>query len=119
MATNYKKKILPPINNGLWHFFEVISGKWKALLLFHIEAGTTRPGRLQKIIPDADRRVLDQQLNELIADGLILKKIIKKKPLHVEYALTAIGESILPVLCEINNWGEFYITKKNKKNKEQ
>lgn len=108
MASNYEKKLPPVMENGLSRFFEVISGKWKALLLFHIETGATRPGQLQKVILDADRRVLDQQLNELIADGLISKKIVEQKPLHVEYDLTDIGRSILPVLCKINDWGEFY-----------
>ncbi|MFY7816362.1 MAG: winged helix-turn-helix transcriptional regulator [Chryseobacterium taeanense] len=108
MAIPYEKKLPPVLNNGLGKFFEVISGKWKAFLLFYINKGVKRPGQLQRMIPDADRRVLSQQLNELLTDGLLTRKIVKQKPLHVEYELTAMGESILPVLCTINNWGDFY-----------
>ncbi|WP_449399048.1 winged helix-turn-helix transcriptional regulator [Chryseobacterium wanjuense] len=47
---------------------------------------------------------------ERIADRWFAnKKIVKQKPLHIEYELTAMGESILPVLCIINNWGDIYI----------
>lgn len=118
MAIPYEKKLPVVLNNGLGKFFEIISGKWKAFLLFYIDTGVKRPGQLQRIIPEADRRVLNQQLNELITDGLITKNLVKQKPLHVEYDLTAIGKSILPVLCTINNWGDFY-KKEHEKNSDE
>lgn len=112
----YQKKLPMVLSNGLGVFFEIISGKWKASLLFYIYSGAHRPGQLQKMIPDADRRVLDQQLNELIAHGLLSKTIVKAKPLHVEYQLTSLGNSILPVLCLMNDWGDNYLKQNEKTN---
>lgn len=119
MAITYEKKLPTVLNNGLGKFFEVISGKWKAFLLFHIHTGVKRPGQLQRIIPEADRRVLDQQLNELITDGLLHKIIVEQKPLHVEYELTTLGESILPILCKMNDWGDFYKKEVERRNGEK
>lgn len=116
MAIAYEKKLPPVLNNGLGKFFEVISGKWKAFLLFYIDTGVKRSGQLQRMIPEADRRVLAQQLNELLTDGLLTRKIVKQKPLHTEYELTAMGESILPVLCIINNWGDIYKSGNERRN---
>lgn len=106
MAAVYEKKLPLVLNNGLGKFFEIMSGKWKAYLLFYIEQGVNRPGQLQRVIPGADRKVLDQQLNELVADGLLAKITVAKKPLHVAYQFTPLGESILPILCRMNDWGE-------------
>lgn len=94
------------MNNGLGLFKEVLSGKWKILLIYHIHSGIRRPGELQRKIPNADRRVLTNQLGELVKHELVSKKVYSDLPLKVEYELTALGESILPLICQINQWGE-------------
>ncbi|MEJ5055801.1 winged helix-turn-helix transcriptional regulator [Sphingobacterium sp. MYb382] len=104
----YEKKLPTVLNNGLGLFFEVMSGKWKAMILFYIELGNTRPSELQRKIPDADRRVLDQQLMELVNHGLLNKIDFKTKPPKVVYELTELGKTILPILCHINDWGDEY-----------
>lgn len=104
----YHKKLPTVLNNGLGLFFEIMSGKWKPLILFHIDAGNTRPSELQRKIPDADRRVLDNQLTELVSHGLLNKTNYETKPPKVEYELTELGKSVLPILCHINDWGEEY-----------
>ena len=105
MAT-YKKKLPPALNNGIGVFMRIMSGKWKVILLYHIAMGNNRPGELQRRIQDADRRVLNNQLNELITDGLITKIAHDSRIPKVEYQITSLGASILPLICELHKWGE-------------
>ena len=101
----YERKIPVDIDCGMEMAREVLIGKWKMHLLYYISQGVIRPGQLQKKIPGASRRVLNIQLNELEAQGMVSKTIYNQLPLKVEYSLTDIGDSILPVISVIGNWG--------------
>jgi DNA-binding HxlR family transcriptional regulator len=68
----YKKKIPVRTECGLHLFKELLSGKWKLMLIYYISDGIIRPGVLQKKIA-ADRRVMTKQLDELVQDGFITK----------------------------------------------
>lgn len=109
----YQKKLPDVMENGLGAFFDVVSGKWKALLLFHLDSGVKRPGELQRKIPDADRRVLDNQLTELLNHKMITKKTYDTKPPKVEYELTELGKTILPILCKMDEWGRGIVEPKS------
>ncbi len=102
----YRKKI--PVSNecGLQLFLEVMGGKWKISLIWCIYSGYNRPSEIHKAIPEASRRVLDAQLKELMAHGLVSKTICSKRPLKVAYALTALGETIIPAIKTTARWGE-------------
>lgn len=102
----YKKKIPVDLNCGLDIVKEVVYGKWKIHLIHFIGIGCKRPGELQKKIPQATRRVLNVQLNELETHGLISKKIYAELPPKVEYSLTSLGESLLPVVTALGKWGD-------------
>lgn len=102
----YKRKIPIDLNCGLDLIKEVIYGKWKIHLIFFIGQGNKRPSELQKKIPSATRRVLNVQLNELEAHGFISKKIYAELPPKVEYSLTDLGKSLLPILTELGKWGD-------------
>jgi Predicted transcriptional regulators len=102
----YKRKIPIDLNCGLDIVKEVVYGKWKIHLIFFISQGDRRPGQLQKKIPGATRRVLNVQLNELEAHGLISKKIYAELPPKVEYSLTDLGESLLPIISALGQWGD-------------
>lgn len=110
----YQKKI--PVSNdcGLQLFLAVMNGKWKISLIWCIHSGYKRPGEIHKAIAEASRRVLDSQLKELMAHGLISKTISSKRPLIVEYALTALGESIIPAIHTTAQWGEAHRTELEK-----
>ena len=84
---------------------EVLHGKWKSTLLYFIARGVRRPSALQRSIPTATRRVLNLQLNELEAHGLLSKVIFPQLPPKVEYSLTSLGRSILPVIDSMEQWG--------------
>jgi DNA-binding HxlR family transcriptional regulator len=102
----YKKKIPIELNCGLDLVKEVLYGKWKIHLLYFISQGCKRPGELQRKIQGATRRVLNVQLNQLEAHELIAKKIYAELPPRVEYRLTELGESVLPVIMTLGKWGD-------------
>lgn len=101
----YQRKITPDFDCGIVLTKEVLNGKWKPSLIYQISQGIQRPSALQRQIPDATRRVLNVQLNELERHGLISKTIYPQLPPKVEYSLTEFGHSLLPVIEAMSNWG--------------
>ncbi len=87
---------------------EIIGGKWKPALIYCLSQGLRRPSELQRMVPQASRRVLNQQLKELEGHGIITKKIYPVLPPKVEYFLTEFGESLLPITRAIEAWGLQY-----------
>ena len=102
----YERKIIPNLNCGLDLIGEVLYGKWKIRLLWFIDQGHQRPSELQRRIPDATRRVLNIQLKELEDHELITKKIYPVVPPKVEYSLTELGKSVIPVILQLGSWGD-------------
>lgn len=94
------------LNCGLDLVGEVLYGKWKIRLLWFIHQGHKRPSELQRKIPDASRRVLNMQLKELEDHELVSKIIYPVVPPKVEYNLTDFGESLIPVIQAIGQWGD-------------
>jgi DNA-binding HxlR family transcriptional regulator len=105
-APMYKKKIPIELNCGLDLVKEVLYGKWKIHLIYFISQGIKRPGELQRRIPGATRRVLNVQLNQLEEHELISKRIYAELPPKVEYSLTDLGQSVLPVVTALGKWGD-------------
>ena len=106
----YEKKIPKNYDCGMAVLMEIIGGKWKSYLLFLINSGIQRPTELQKAIPEASRRVLDLQLRELEFHGIIQRTIYKEVPPKVEYSLTEFGNSLLPIIMEMDKWGNGYLS---------
>jgi DNA-binding HxlR family transcriptional regulator len=106
----YQKKIERTLDCGVVLTKEVLHGKWKSTLLHFIARGVQRPSDLQRAIPSATRRVLNIQLNELEQHGLISKTICPQLPPKVEYHLTGLGESLLPVINAMEQWGNEHRT---------
>ncbi|MBT2622029.1 MULTISPECIES: winged helix-turn-helix transcriptional regulator [Chryseobacterium] len=102
----YERKIPPNLNCGLDLIAEVLYGKWKIRLLWFIKEGCKRPSELQRKIPDASRRVLNVHLKELEEHELITKKIYPVVPPKVEYSLTDFGETLIPVISALGQWGD-------------
>ncbi len=102
----YERKIPLTIDCGLHLTREVLNGKWKPALLNAISMNVKRPSEIQKLMPDATRRVLNVQLKELEDHGMIEKKIYHQLPPKVEYSLTEIGWSLMPIIDAMNQWGD-------------
>ena len=102
----YERKIPLSLNCGLDLIGEVLYGKWKIRLLWFINEGSQRPSELQRNIPDASRRVLNMQLKELEEHELITKTIYPVMPPKVEYSLTELGRSLIPVIEVLGKWAD-------------
>ena len=91
---------------------ELIGGKYKALILWRLSGGTLRFSQLQKHIP-ATARMLTLQLRELEQDGLITRTVYPEVPPRVEYEMTDLGRSLMPILTAMRNWGAEYLRSKD------
>ncbi len=87
---------------------QVIGGKWKTVILWHLRSETRRFGVLRKLIPAITQKMLTQQLRELERDGVVLRKVYAEVPPRVEYSLTDLGHSLEPVLAAMCAWGADY-----------
>lgn len=85
---------------------KVLGGKWKIEILYYISLRTRRFGELQRQIGDITQSTLTKQLRELEADGFISRYIYQEIPPKVEYSLTDLGKSFVPVLEYMKQWGE-------------
>jgi DNA-binding HxlR family transcriptional regulator len=94
----------------------VIGGKWKSLILYYlIEKKIVRFGELRKLLPRVTAQMLTAQLRELEADGLIHRKVYTQVPPKVEYTLTAFGDTLVPVILAMTDWGNSYLKTSGKK----
>lgn len=87
----------------------VIGGKWKPKVLFHLgQNDVVRFGALRRAVFGISEKMLIQSLKELEKDGLVNRKVYRQVPPKVEYSLTEIGQSFVPVLNAMFNWGQSY-----------
>ena len=84
----------------------VIGGVWKPVILFHLLDGKLRFNAICRLTPAATPRMITLQLRELEADGIISRTVYPEVPPKVEYQLTALGESLEPILVSMCKWGE-------------
>lgn len=85
---------------------DLIDGKWKGVILYHLQAGTQRFGELRRRMPGITQRMLTKQLRALEDDGLVIRKVYAEVPPRVEYTLSELGESLRPVIDILKAWGE-------------
>ena len=92
---------------------ELIGGKYKALILWHLSEGKLRFSELRKVIHGATPKMLTQQLRELEASNLIHREVFPVVPPKVEYSLTELGNSLMPILVAMRDWGSSYLRSKD------
>ena len=92
---------------------ELIGGKYKALILWNLAEKKLRFSELRKIIQGATPKMLTQQLRELEAQNLIHREVFAVVPPKVEYSLTELGRSLMPILVSMRDWGSSYLRKKS------
>lgn len=105
MSDNKLKKLPDcPVETTL----TLIGDKWKVLILRDLLPGTKRFGELKKSIGSVSQKVLTAQLRDMEQSGLVNRKVYAEVPPRVEYSLTALGQSLKPILDAMSNWGEDY-----------
>ena len=88
----------------------VIGGKWKSVILYHLIEKPLRYNELFKKMGGVTERTLSLQLKKLEEDGIILRKVDGvKPPIKVEYSLTGLGKTLIPLLHLIAEWGDFVV----------
>jgi DNA-binding HxlR family transcriptional regulator len=86
---------------------QLIDGKWKGVALYHLfVSGTLRFNALRRLLPNCTQRMLTNQLRELEADGLILRKVYPEVPPKVEYSLSPRGRTLEPIIMALKAWGD-------------
>lgn len=85
---------------------QVLGGKWKIVIIYHLRQKELRFGELRKKIPNITQKMLTQQLRELEQDNLILRKVYAEVPPRVEYRLTDLAHELDPVFQGLHIWGQ-------------
>jgi len=85
-----------------------IGGTWKAGVLFYLVSRTRRFMELTWLIPNATQSMLTSQLRELEADGVVVRHVYPEVPPKVEYRLSELGRTLVPVLLAMRDWGDSY-----------
>ena len=93
---------------------ELIGGKYKSLILWHLSAGKLRFSELRKRVSTATPKMLTQQLRELEAQNLIHREVYPVVPPKVEYSLTETGRSLMPILIAMRDWGAGYLRRQDR-----
>jgi DNA-binding HxlR family transcriptional regulator len=93
---------------------DLIGGKYKPLILWHLVDVTLRFGELRRLVPQATPKMLTQQLRELEEANLVIRTVYPVVPPKVEYELSDLGKSIKPILEKMFDWGANYLKTNNK-----
>ena len=96
----------PEFRCGLEAALNLIGGKWKLLLLYHLHGERRRFGELRRMTGQISEKVLTQQLKEMTSDGLVRRIDFKTVPPHVEYELTQFGLGLCRTLEPLCSWGQ-------------
>lgn len=102
---NYDKNAGCPVEAAL----EIIGGKWKGVILFHLLGETKRFNELKRLMPGVTLRMLTRQLRELEDAQIVRRKVYAEVPPKVEYSLTDLGKTLEPILLSLGSWGRDYL----------
>ena len=91
---------------GIDAAMDVISGKWKVLILWELHHhGIRRFAELRRGLPGVSEKMLIQHLREMEEDGLVRREVYREVPPKVEYSLTKDGASLNTALASLGAWG--------------
>lgn len=87
----------------------VLAGKWKVLIVWHLGFGSKRFAELRKLLPGVSEKVLASQLRQLEKDGVISRSDMKTVPPRVDYRLSSAGIELIPVMQSMCDWGSRHL----------
>jgi len=92
---------------------DLVGGKWKAVIMYHLKDEAKRYSELRKEMPSVTEMTLSLQLKQLEKDGLVARKVYgKKPPIKVIYSLTDFGRTFVPILDAMTTWGNKVVEEK-------
>ena len=92
-------------NNPVELALEVIGGKWKMPILWRLKDRSWRYGELKRELGKITHKMLTEQLRELERDGLVTRTVHAVVPPRVDYTITRMGQSAVPVIEQLRSWG--------------
>ncbi|EPZ43492.1 winged helix-turn-helix transcriptional regulator [Alicyclobacillus acidoterrestris] len=92
---------------------DIISGKWKMMILFQLMDGTLRFNELKKRIPGITQRVLTKQLRELEQEDIVERRVYPEIPPRVEYSISDYGRTLQPILTLMHEWGALHLKRQH------
>ena len=95
-------------NNPVELSLDIIGGKWKMPIIWRLKDDSKRYGELKRSLLKVTHKMLTQQLRELEQDEIMTRKVYPEVPPKVEYNLTLLGKSVIPVIDLLREWGEEY-----------
>ncbi|MCW8931194.1 MAG: helix-turn-helix transcriptional regulator [Gammaproteobacteria bacterium] len=87
----------------------LVQGKWKVVIMFRLMDKPRRFNELSRLLPNITQRMLTNQLRELEKDGLVHREIYPQVPPKVEYSLTELADSLIPILLSLRDWGKTHL----------
>ena len=112
MAATMRQELQKQLRNNEFNCekeltLSIISGKWKIVIVWHLgHEGVHRYGKLQRLFKNISNRILTKQLRELEQDGIIMRFIYPESPPRVEYKITELGMTLLPLVDGMFEWGK-------------
>ncbi|MFP3916875.1 helix-turn-helix domain-containing protein [Lysinibacillus telephonicus] len=107
-----RKEVRKKIENGEFNCekeltLSIISGKWKITIIYYLGTnGTLRFSEIKHLFPKITHKVLTTQVRELEEDGIVQRRVFPEVPPRVEYSLTELGESLMPIVLMMYDWGK-------------
>ncbi|MCE1254280.1 MAG: helix-turn-helix transcriptional regulator [Anaerolineae bacterium] len=102
-------KDAPVYNCPVEATLDIIGGKWKGVIVYHLLEGPRRYGELQRLVPTVTRRMLTLNLRELEDNGIVHREVFQQVPPKVEYSLTEYGHTLKPIILALRSWGIKYM----------
>lgn len=84
----------------------LIGGKWTGSIIYHLKDEPVRFNDLARMLGGASKKMVDQRLKELEANGMVVRELISERPIAVSYQLTDFGRSALTILEQLRVWSE-------------
>ncbi|WP_044642000.1 winged helix-turn-helix transcriptional regulator [Risungbinella massiliensis] len=112
MSDNLRQEIIEKILNKDFNCekeltLSIISGKWKIVILWHLGVeGPHRFSELQRLFPKISHKILTNQLRELMEDGIVHREVFPEIPPKVEYSMTELGMTLVPIVEMMYDWGK-------------
>ena len=85
---------------------DIIAGKWKIIILWNLSTQTRRFNELQRLLPNISKGILTRHLRALEEDQMVHREVYKEVQPKVEYSLTPLGQSFIPILQSMREWSK-------------
>jgi len=107
-ASKIETKPTPAKQCSVETALDVIGGKWKGIILYHLIDGKKRFNEFRRLYPKLTQFMLTLQLRDLERDGLVHRQVYGEVPPRVEYSLTEYGRTLEPIILAMKAWGQTY-----------